>query len=658
MKDALIDWNANQNLKYRSVTNSDSDKVHLEVKDWTISKGVKDWNFDATAPVILALFSNEEDNLNNILKTFAGFGNIVFGQIILNDEDVTYNAAGWERQITYLPSNQLEWNKLFSVRRNLIKTAKSVKPFLQAVSRNNVKVKTDIASLKNTGRSITKADFKSKVIKLIKAFINETQTSRNLFIKEYEVQIDVFHQKFAKSKFNFPGGEELAKILIRKFNAEEENLIVNNNLLFYQSLQDRVSSLENLVGECSCGCNPPKKRRKEFELHEITYIINEINSFLEDKVFLTRKQIRTTLKACNNHNQVFATALNQAIAYKKIAVSRSQIDQMIEDWVDLAELQRIKFNNKQDFIAMQLLPDEMQLLLKNIRYEIEIYHRKLLKHQKFAEASEYHEQLKELEDKLIDVRDLIEENLTIIFKDLGVADLLNKKYTNLSLLERRLVKIIQKIVVVSKILLLENPFYLLEPNDKVKLARWLKILAKKLSIIIIFSSRRNDDISLVASHIAVIENGIVIQQGQISDISAKPLSLNLLKEINKRGLNVFQGQWYPPNLVFYGKQIGSFPEVASGPIIALKASDIIFTDRKPLFTFFSKVIKISGTIKSVSKISERESLVTFKAYDGNLFEVLVYNNNSFNLGAKGWISIVKNTIYIFDADSKQLIGTW
>lgn len=658
MKDALIDWSLNQNLKYISSNNSESEKVHLKVKDWTISKGVKDWNFEATSPIILALFSNEEENLNNILKTFAGYGNINFGEIFLDNEDVTYNLPGWERQVTYLPSNQLQWNKLFSVHHNLMKTAKSVKPFLQAISRNNIKIKTDIASLKNTGRSLTRAEFKSRVIKLIKAFINETQTSRNLFIKEYETQINNFHERFAKSKFNFLGGEELAKILIRKFNAEEENIIVNNNLLFYQSLQDRISSLENLVGECTCGCNPPKRRKKEFELNEIPFIIEEINSFLEDRVLLTRKQIRTTLKSCNNHNQIFSNELNHALAYKKINLSRTEVDEIIEEWVDLAEVQRIKFNMKQDFIAMQLLPDEMQLLLKNIRHEIEIYHKKLLNHQRFEDATVYQKELKKLENQLIDVRDLVDENIDFIFKSLDLQPLLIKRYSDLSVLERRIIKVIQKLVVVNKVLLIENPFYLLERSDKAQLAKWLKILAKKLSIIIIFSSKTNEEIILVASHLTVIENGFVVQQGKVSEISAKPLSLNLLKEMNKRDLNVFIGEWYPPHLIFYKKEIATFPNLKNAPIVALKAEDIIFSDKKPMFTLFAKVIKISGTIKEITKVTEKKALLTFKASDGNLFEVWVYNYNNFKIGAKGWISVVRDTIYIFDSETKQLIGTW
>lgn len=657
MKEALIDWNVNQNIKY-DFLNTSNNKVQLNVKDLIIDKGIKDWSFNANSSTILALFSNEEENLNNILKSFAGINNIMSGEIILNDEDVTYNLPGWERQIIYLPNNQIVWNKLFSVHFNLVKTAKSIKPFLQAISRNNIKIKIDIASLKNTGRNLNTAEFKNKVIKLIKSFINEIQTSRNLFIKEYETQINDFHEEFAKSKFNFSGSETLSAILIRKFNAEEENIIANNNLLFYQSLQDRISSLENLVGDCTCGCNPPKKRKKEFELKELTYIIEEINSYLDDKIFMTRKQIRTTLKSCNNHNQIFANELNKELAYKKFALGRTEIDEIIEEWIDLAEVQRIKFNMKQDFIAMQLLPDEMQLLLKNIRDEIEIYHKKLLNQQLFEDINSYNHKLKKLELQLIDVHDLIEDNIKMIFDALELTDLLNKRYSNLSLLEKRIINIIQKIVVTNKVLLLETPFIWLEYPDKIKLAQWLKILAKKLGIIIIFTSKSNEEINLVASHISVIENAILIQQGKVSDISNKPISLNLLKEIHKRHLNIIQGKWNAPNLFFYNKKIANFSNVNNPPIIALKADDIIFTTKKPRFTFFKNIIRVSGTIKAINKINEKQSFLTFKTYDNNFLEVLVYNYDNFINGSKGWISIFKNTIYIFDADSKQLIATW
>ncbi|MGL5268680.1 MAG: hypothetical protein ACRC8P_02805 [Spiroplasma sp.] len=658
MIDTLIDWKMNQNLSY-CLDDSDSNTVHLKVKDLTINPGVKDWSFDANSPTILALFSNEDSNLNNILKAFDGITSIISGEIILNNEKVTYNLSGWERQITYLASNQLSWNKLFSVHHNLVKMAKSVKPFLQAISQNNHKIKIDIANLKNTGRNLNTAKFKNKVIKLIKAFINETQTSRNLFINEYEGQINSFHEKFAKTKFNFSGGAELAAILIRKFNAEEENIIANNNLLFYQSLQDRISSLENLVGDCTCGCNPSKKRKKEFELKEMIYLIDEINSFLDDKIFMTRKQIQTTLKSCNNHNHIFTNELNNDLAYKKINISRTEIDQIIEEWVDLAEVQRIKFNMKQDFIAMQLLPDEMQLLLKNIKHEIKIYHEKFLNYQELEDISTYNRKLADLENKLIDVRDLIENNINFIFKSLELTYLLEKRYSKLSLLERRIINLIQKLVVVNKVLLLENPFHLLENNDKVKLAQWLKILAEKLPIIIIFSSKSNEEINLVASHISVIENEIVVQQGKISDISDQPLSLNLLKEMYKRRLNILQGEWNAPNLIFYNQHIATFlPTLKSAPIVAFKADDIFLSKTKLHFAFFRKIIKIKGTIKHIEKMNEKQLLLTFKTFDDNLIEVLIDNHEEFAIDAIAWLTIKKNTIYIFDADSKQLIGTW
>lgn len=658
MKEALIDWNFNRNLKYDARENSDSEKVNLKVKNLTIQNGIKNWSFSATAPTILAIFSNEDENLNNILKSFAGINNIIYGEITVDDEDTTYNVTGWERQISYVSTQRQIWNKIFSVRRNLIKTAKLSRSFLQAVNRHNVKVRIDIANLKNTGRNLNTAEFKSKIIKLVKGFINETQTSRNLFIKEYETQINNFHKKYSETRFNFPGGEKLAQILIRKFNAEEENIIANNNLLFYQSLQDRISSLENLVGECTCGCNPPKKRKKEFELKELIYIIDDINSYLDDKVFLTRKEIRTTLKSCNNHNQIFSNELNKDLAYKKISLSRTDVDQIIEEWIDLAEVQRIKFNMRQDFIAMQLLPDEMQLLLKNIRQEIQIYHKKLLSDQQFESLAVYNQKLVSLENSLVDYRDLVEDNVALIFKSLGLTDLLSKRYSDLSFLERRIINIIQKLVIVTKVLLLENPFRLLEHDDKIKLANWLKTLAKRLNIIIIFSSKSNEEINLLASHISVIENGVVIQQGQISEISAKPLSLNLLKEMNQSHLNIIQGQWSQPILSFYNRQIGFFPDIKSPPLIILKTNDIIFSRRKPRFTFFQKVIKINGTIKSINKINEKQSFLIFKSYDDKLFEILVYDYGNLKVNLKGWISIIKNTIYIFDSDSKQLIGTW
>jgi len=45
----------------------------------------------------------------------------------------------------------------------------------------------------------------------------------------------------------------------------------------------------------------------------------------------------------------------------------------------------------------------------------------------------------------------------------------------------------------------------------------------------------------LASKICVIENQVVIQQGKTKEMASKPLSLNLLKEMNKQQVNVFKG---------------------------------------------------------------------------------------------------------------------
>jgi len=125
---------------------------------------------------------------------------------------------------------------------------------------------------------------------------------------------------------------------------------------------------------------------------------------------------------------------------------------------------------KQDFIAMQLLPDEMQLLLQRIQEQIKIYHNKLLTDQKFSSQEVYDQKLKALEDNLIDANDLINDNILKIFQTINETEVLTRGFTQLSFLERKFANIAQKLVVPTKILLLENPFQLLEQEDKKKLA--------------------------------------------------------------------------------------------------------------------------------------------------------------------------------------------
>lgn len=639
------------------INSKQSFELNFNIINLTVDKAVKNWSIETSYPSCLALFSNDEYNIETLIKALMGSFPIMQGKILIDKKDVTYNTIGFERKITYVGLQLQNWNKLFSVQNNLARTAMRNKPFLQEISNHNQKIKTDIENLKDTGLNLDCGYFKEKLINIIKRFIRETQNNRNNFTKEYEFQINHFHKNFVQEKFNFPGCEALTVILIKKFTAEEENIIANNNLLFLQSLQDRIVSLESLAGECFCGCNPPKERRSQFQLREIIFVVKEINSYLNKKIIDTRSEIRTTLKTCNNHNQNFNNELNHLLSYKQISFNRMQIDQILEQWIDLAEVQRIKFNMKQDFVAMQLLPDEMHLLLKNIKDEIKIYHDKILKNPALQEKETYQNQLKLLYNSLIDVRDLISKNIFMLFKDLQLNNLLALRITQLTILERHIVKILQQLIVPTKILILHNPFELLNYDDKEKLAILIKKIQKFLKIIIIFTTNTQVDINLLATSVTVIENEIIIQQGNIDDVTDKPLSLSLLKEINKQRINTSMGTWSTPNLFFYNVNFGKF-NVDNPPIIAFKSSDVLFSRKKPKFAFLKSSVLIKGVVKNLSKINEKESYLIFETFTGEEFEVLTINSENITTGIVGWISITKNSIFVFDGKKQQLIGTW
>lgn len=635
----------------------ETNNFNFSIINLSVDKVVKNWSFEGKFPNRLAIFSNDEVNSEKLINALAGFSTIMEGKILIDNIDVTYCSTGFERKMAYVRMQLQGWNKLFSVQHNLVKTAVTNKPFLQEISSHNQKIKANIENLKNTGLNLDSGYFKEKITSIIKHFIDETQSTRNNFIKEYQYQINCFHKGFAQEKFNFLGSESLTDILIKKFIAEEENIIANNNLLFLQSLQDRIASLESLVGQCFCGCNPPKERKSEFQLDEITFVIKEINNYLNKEIINTRKEIRTTLKTCNNHNQSFNSELNHLVSYQQITFTRSQIDQILEQWIDLAEVQRIKFNMKQDFVAMQLLPDEMHLLLKNIKDEIEIYHNKILNNPQFQDKGTYQNQLQTLYSELIDVRDFISKNIAMIFKDLDLTYLLSLRLMQLTIIERQIVKIIQQLVLPTKILILHNPFELLNYDDKEQLTNWIKKLQKFLKLIIIFTTNNQVDINLLATNVAVIENEIVIQQGNVSEIIDKPLSLNLLKEINKQHINITKGIWNPPNLSFYNINLGKF-NVKTDPTIAFKSSSVLFSIKKPRFTFLKNSIIIIGVIKNITKVSDKEGYLLFETSMLEQFEVLTNINNDFKIGTIGWISITKNSIFIFDDETKRLIGTW
>lgn len=178
-----------------------------------------------------------------------------------------------------------------------------------------------------------------------------------------------------------------------------------------------------------------------------------------------------------------------------------------------------------------------------------------------------------------------------------------------------------------------------------------------MKIIIIFTTNNQVDINLLATNVTVIENEIIIQQGNVSEITDKPLSLNLLKEINEQHINIAKGEWNAHNLYFYNVNLGKF-DVKTASTIAFKSNAILFSAKKPRFTFLKNSIIINGVIKNITKVDDKKAYLLIETTKSEQFEVLTNNNDNLEVGTVGWISITKNSIFVFDDEKKQLIGTW
>ncbi len=111
-----------------------------------------------------------------------------------------------------------------------------------------------------------------------------------------------------------------------------------------------------------------------------------------------------------------------------------------------------------------------------------------------------------------------------VVKDLGIEHLLDRMPATLSGGEQQRVSLARALVTSPKILLLDEPLSMIDPETKGSIVRLLKAIPEKYNIPVVHVTHEWDEAYSLASRIAVIHRGRIIEVGDPEQIFNEPRS--------------------------------------------------------------------------------------------------------------------------------------
>ena len=126
---------------------------------------------------------------------------------------------------------------------------------------------------------------------------------------------------------------------------------------------------------------------------------------------------------------------------------------------------------------------------------------------------------KKLKDKHI-----IREEVLKVSKILGIEHLLNRKPLTLSGGEQQRVAIARAILVKPKLLLMDEPFNALDTRTAEVLRTFVKRVVKEYNLTVIHVTHDMTDVWSLASKVAIMNQGNIIQFGEIEEVFSQPIN--------------------------------------------------------------------------------------------------------------------------------------
>ena len=195
----------------------------------------------------------------------------------------------------------------------------------------------------------------------------------------------------------------------------------------------------------------------------------------------------------------------------------------------------------------------------------------------------------------------MEKRVTETARLVQIQELMDRKPGELSGGQQQRVAIARALVKFPKLLLLDEPLSNLDARLRLQTREEIRKIQKRTGITTVFVTHDQDEAMSICDRIAVMKNGILMQQGKPQEVYDHPANLFVAKFLGTPPINVFSGTVSKERLLIGGQPVLSVPGVADQNVwVGIRPEGFLIRPDGPLECEMNRVEVMGRDISVIS----------------------------------------------------------
>ncbi|WP_425378289.1 ABC transporter ATP-binding protein [Spiroplasma endosymbiont of Polydrusus pterygomalis] len=620
-----------------------------------------DLNFDVNSQEVLGTSFEDKFLQLYFLKLLLGRKKPRSGKIYLNNRNITALLPK-ERKIGYVSPGALRLSFLPTKLRlayHILKTPK----FLHDSSLKYNKNKYFYKKLVFIGNDLNKQELILKIDKIINEYFNNSIRIKEEWIETYLTQISEFHKK----EINKILDDDKDSILIQSLHTytykREEIRVYEGYLAFLQALWDKIYYISDLDYLCDC-YEIAKKRKlkdKSFFFIGAKLVCEKYLKILHTEITYERYLLIKARKALKKYRFNVVNTVMKDTKRKSIIkgiLNKSNSSNIIT-WSKLSKNQWFNYNQNQEQLIANLLPDEATIVKGKVLEFFHKYHLELLGNTLKPREKDNSIAIAEAIEKVVTVYNQAFEEVKKLMSDLDIKMNWFKLTKNLSSFDHTKIRLINAILSNKELIVLHNTFDNLTHNE-----------ANELNDILLNLKNYNPQLTflVLTKNVENIKNYVTQLLIFDKDNNYKLMSKDHA-EYSPDTIELYQAMYNSSENVFAMKYVAAENTLANEKIKIKLPKGTKLIDKKKywlainpnLITFkrtknFNKDLHLAykGHVKTIKKIA-KSIVCFFKINDDIVFKKLV-TEKELNLKRITTIYFEKQALLVYDKVNSNLVA--
>ena len=260
------------------------------------------------------------------------------------------------------------------------------------------------------------------------------------------------------------------------------------------------------------------------------------------------------------------------------------------------------------------------------------------------------EHIHQLSDKIIKLKEVINNEVLKVSKVVGITKNLGKKPTKLSGGQQQRVAIARAIVKNPDILLMDEPLSNLDAKLRITTREWIRKVQQELNITTIFVTHDQEEAMAISDTVVCMSDGEIQQIGHPIELYNKPANTFVGKFIGMPEMKTMSGKVdSTKNVIIDGVKLGKFPEVKNEKEVLVGARAEFLMETTKAKGFKVKII-------NVQKLG-RETLSTVESKALGEMKVFLHVGKDYKVGDEIYLTLPKDKVILFDKKTNERISS-